>query len=245
MQRPIGDHGNPEAAPFSVALRNEHPLDRSRSPRVGVALQPGGHLGLFPSREHDPAVDPGRLAASVELGDPPHTQQSVCVGTQHQLLQITDPLEVPACIAVKIRRRSLRTSSSTWRQSTASQSMISSSGPFTVTVSNLPIGSGVSDHLVFTGSPDHVSSLSGRAARPYPTGYAATIWRRSQIVRLPVSRCLSVCRHRLLGSSSACRGVAPSPRSAYRQNSPDPNRVVMLRMNKIRPGRVPPLPRGR
>jgi len=29
------------------------------------------------------------------------------------------------------------------------------------------------------------------------------------------------------------------------ERSPDPNGVVMLRMNKIRPGRVPPLPRGR
>ena len=27
--------------------------------------------------------------------------------------------------------------------------------------------------------------------------------------------------------------------------TPDPNGVVMLRMNKIRPGRAPPLPRGR
>ncbi|ETZ96317.1 hypothetical protein I546_7353 [Mycobacterium kansasii 732] len=195
MQRPIGDHGNPEAAPFSVALRNEHPLDRSRSPRVGVALQPGGHLGLFPSREHDPAVDPGRLAASVELGEPPHTQQSVCVGTQHQLLQITDPLEVPACIAVKIRRRSLRTSSSTWRQSTASQSMISSSGPFTVTVSNLPIGSGVSDHLVFTGSPDPRQLPSGRQharIRPVmrlPSGGGA----KSCGCRFPVAfRCVGI-----------------------------------------------------
>ncbi len=99
-QRPIGDHGNPQAAPFSVALRNEHPLDRSRPPRVGVALQPGGHLGLLPSRKHDPAVDPGRLAASVKLGDPPHAQQSVRAGTKHQLLQIADPLEVP-----RLRRR--------------------------------------------------------------------------------------------------------------------------------------------
>src|SRR6516165_2177802 len=63
-------------------------------------------------------------------------------------------LRSPTCVAVKIRRRSRRTSSSTRRQSTASQSLISSSGPFTVTVSNLPIGSGVSDRLVFTGSPD-------------------------------------------------------------------------------------------
>jgi len=92
----------------------------------------------------------------------------------------------------------------------------------------------------------HVSSLSGRATHPYPTGYAPTIRRRSRIVRLPVSRRLSACRRWLLGSSCARWGVAPSSRSAYRQNrSPDPNGVVMLRMNKIRPGRAPPLPRGR
>ena len=65
-------------------------------------------------------------------------------------------------------------------------------------------------------------------------------------MRLPVSRRLSACRRWLLGSSCARWGVAPTSRSAYRQNrSPDPNGVVMLRMNKIRPGRAPPLPRGR
>src|SRR6201993_2157541 len=93
--------------------------------------------------------------------------------------------------------------------------------------------------------PTHVSSLSGRAARPYPTGYAPAIRRRSRIVRLAVSRRLSACRRWLLGSSSARWGVAPSSRLAYRRTLPDPNGVVMLRMNKIRPGRVPPLPRGR
>src|SRR4029079_15270858 len=47
-----------------------------------------------------------------------------------------------------------RTLSSTRRQSTASQSRTSPSGPFTSTVSNLPIGSGISNQLLLTGSPD-------------------------------------------------------------------------------------------
>ena len=37
---------------------------------------------------------------------------------------------------------------------TASQSTTSPSGPFTVTVSNMPLGSSVGVHLVSTGSPD-------------------------------------------------------------------------------------------
>ena len=43
-------------------------------------------------------------------------------------------------------------------------------------------------------------------------------------MRLPVSRCLSACRRWLLGSSSACWGVAPSSRSAYRRRSAGPQR---------------------
>src|ERR1700739_471531 len=63
-------------------------------------------------------------------------------------------LRSPSCVAVKICCRSRRPSSSTRRQSTAPQSMISSSGPFTITVSNLPIGCGVANQLLLTGSPD-------------------------------------------------------------------------------------------
>ncbi len=53
----------------------------------------------------------------------------------------------PALLAVKIRCRNRRTLSSACRQSTASQSKTSSSGPFTVVVSNLSLGSGILDHL--------------------------------------------------------------------------------------------------
>src|SRR6266487_6320789 len=65
----------------------------------------------------------------------------------------------PALDAVKIRCRSRRTSSSTARQSTASQSRTASSGPFAApptgaAASNLPIGSDPYDLVSFTGSPD-------------------------------------------------------------------------------------------
>ncbi len=55
------------------------------------------------------------------------------------------------------------------------------------------------------------------------------------------------CRRLLLGSSCARWGVAPSSRSAYRTTTqhPDPIGVVVLRTSKLRPGRTPPLPRGR
>jgi hypothetical protein len=82
----------------------------------------------------------------------------------------------PALLAVKIRCRSRRTSSSIRRQSTASQSRSSSSGPFTVAVSNFSLGSG---RLAYTRSSQahltHVSSLSGRApARIRPVIHRAT-----------------------------------------------------------------------
>ena len=90
----------------------------------------------------------------------------------------------------------------------------------------------------------HVSSLSGRAhtrIRPVmrqPFGGGAD-------TRVPGFLSPFDRRRSLLGSSCARWGIAPSSRSAYRPSTPDPNGVVMLRMNKIRPGRAPPLPRGR
>ena len=90
---------------------------------------------------------------------------------------------------MKIRCRSRRTLSSTRRQSTASQSRTSPSGPFTATVSNLPIGSGIANQLLLTGSPDPRQLPFGPGNRPYPTSYAATIRRRGRYTgsRFPVA----------------------------------------------------------
>ena len=155
-------------------------------------------------------------------------------------------LRSPSCVAVKICCRSRRTSSSTRRQSTASQSMISSSGPFTITVSNLPIGCGVANQLLLTGSPDPRQLPFGPGSTPVSDQLCGS--HSAEEPNRAVAGFLSPFDRRrwLLGSSCARWGVAPSSRSAYRRKrSPDPNGVVMLRMNKIRPGRVPPLPRGR
>ena len=89
-----------------------------------------------------------------------------------------------ACVAVKILCRSRRTSSSTRRHSTAPQSTTSPSGPFTVTVSNVPIGSGVSVHLASSQTHlTHVGALSGRASARIRPVIAGTIWRRCQRTR--------------------------------------------------------------
>jgi hypothetical protein len=95
LKRPVGDHGNSESAPFPACLGDEHPLDGPGPPRGRAALKPGGHLDLLPAAQHDPAVDPGRLAASVDLRHPSHAQQGIRPGTEHQLLQTTDLVQVP------------------------------------------------------------------------------------------------------------------------------------------------------
>src|SRR6266508_3274579 len=95
LQCPVGDHGNPKPTPLSVRLGDKHPLDGLGAPRGRVVLEPVGQLGLLPSSQHDPAVDPGRLATSVSLRHPPNAQQRVRTGAQHQLLQIADLLQVP------------------------------------------------------------------------------------------------------------------------------------------------------
>ena len=54
------------------------------------------------------------------------------------------------------------------------------------------------------------------------------------------------CRHSLLGSSCPAGEVPPSSQSAYQYPSLDldPDEVSTFHMRQIRPGRVPPIPRG-
>src|SRR6516225_2276751 len=151
-----------------------------------------------------------------------------------------------ALLAVKIRCRSRRTSPSTCRQSTAPQSRTSSSGPFTMMVSNLPLSSSVSDHLLSTGSPDPRQLPFGPGIRPYPTSYAQTTRRRMPVLRPAVSCCLSAIGIGFLGHPAPAGELSlPHGRPTGPQSWPDPNGVVVLHMSKLRPGRAPPLSRGR
>ena len=46
-------------------------------------------------------------------------------------------------------------------------------------------------------------------------------------------------------SSDSRRGIGPSSRSAYRTTGPDPDGVTTFHTHEQRPGRAPPIPRGR
>ena len=122
----------------------------------------------------------------------------------------------PALLAVKIRCRSRRTSSSTCRQSTASQSRTASSGPFTVTASNLSLGSGVCVPQVVTGSPDPRQLPFGPGRHPYPTSYPEDHPAEVLVGRSPVSCRLSAVGIRFLGHPAPAGELEPSSRSAYR-----------------------------
>jgi hypothetical protein len=162
----------------------------------------------------------------------------------------------PACDAAKIRCRSRRTFSSAWPQSTWSHSGKPSSGPFTGTgadapasrlpfmVSNLPFGSGVSAALLRRLTRPASAPFQARA-EPLSGRLCGSHWRRSQFA-VPVSRCLSAAGIRFSGLPAPAGGLRlPHVRPTGRNVLPDPIGVVTFRLVEMRPGWVPPGPRGR
>ena len=109
----------------------------------------------------------------------------------------------------------------------------------------MPIGSGIFNQLLLTGSPDPRQLPFGPGNRPYPTSYAATIRRRGRYTgsRFPV-RLSTVGVGFWVLLRPLGRFSLPHGRPTSGVDPPDPNGVVMLRMNKIRSGRAPPY-RGR
>jgi hypothetical protein len=149
----------------------------------------------------------------------------------------------------------LTVTSSSWaRQSIASQSVATSSGPFTsrAAIANANACAVICVQLVLRfqrpsieaskAHPVHVSSLSGQATaciRPVIQDDC-----EGCSLGVPVSRRLSTYRHWLLGPSCARCGVGPPSRSAYREHLPDRDGVVTFHMVEIRPGWALPAPRG-
>ena len=101
---------------------------------------------------------------------------------------------------MKILRRSRRTCSSCTGQMIWSQSRPSSSGPFTVMVSNLSFGSGGSGTSSSKAHPPHVSphDTAGHQAR-YPASYTETPGWKVPGLRSLLSCCLSATGIRFLG----------------------------------------------
>src|SRR6478752_4437635 len=164
-------------------------------------------------------------------------------------------LRSPALLAVKIRSRRRRTSSSVVPQSIASQSRWSSSGPFTtptttdvavclvVMASNLPFGSGAIVSVSAQAHLTRVSTLSGRAS-PYPASCPGPSTEEpSRVSRFPAAFRPSAFASRVIlcppGNWSSSRST---DRTCWR---PDPDGVTTFRAHELRPGRVPPVSRGR
>ena len=102
LQGPVGDHWDTERAPPACAapLGDIHPPDRPGYPRFGPVLHPLSQVSPGLRGQRHLPVDARGHAASIDLGHPPHADQRVRPGPEHQLLQIADPLEVP-----RLRRR--------------------------------------------------------------------------------------------------------------------------------------------
>ena len=112
-----------------------------------------------------------------------------------------------------------------------------------VAASNLSVGSGV---VVIVSSLAHLTSSARlRARAPGPVSgrlCGTTAWRgRPSRPDFPSP---FGCRPSLLGHPAARRGIRPSSRSAYRHTS-DLHGVTAFRTHELRPGWVPPIPRGR
>ena len=58
-------------------------------------LDPAGQLPLGLRGQHHLTVDARRRATGIALGHPPHADQRVGAGTEHQLLQAADPVRGP------------------------------------------------------------------------------------------------------------------------------------------------------
>lgn len=94
----------------------------------------------------------------------------------------------------------------------------------------------------FTGSPAHVSALSGPAVRPASGRFlATTTWSSSHPPRvpLPFGR-----RHPLLGHPIPPRHSAPLTIGLPDHSGLDPDGVSTFHAHETRPGWAPPLPRG-
>ncbi len=168
----------------------------------------------------------------------------------------------PACDAVKIRCRRRRTRSSTCRQLTNDQSVVSPSGPFTTPtpaaagpaaaalavrvgmVSNLPFGSGVIGSRASQAHQIHVSTLSGRSISSYPASYPGAAdggrpcgTRFPASFRPPALACWIFLRPLRIG--------LPCGRLTRQRSRLDLVGVVVFHMSELRPGWVSSEPRGR
>ena len=212
----VADHRNPQRATAPVLLGHIHPPDRLGRPGTRSLLHPVGQIRLLGRHQRRLPVDPGGLAASVDLRHPAHAQQGVRAGSDHQLLQVPDLFQVPS-----LRRREDPLPQ-------ASYVVLGLAPVHLAPVQDLVLRSvrRVGVQLVPRFRRRHPSALhrlTRLTSAPFQAGAPApirSVMRKSPaeapVVRLPGSRCLFGYRPSLLEPSCARWGVEPSSRSAYR-----------------------------
>ena len=200
---------------------------RPATSRLGAATHRASSA-FVGAGQRDLTVDASRLAASVELRDPPNAHQRVRPATQHQLLQITDLCQVP-CLRRRedplpqtpyvlldlppVDRRSSPGNAlgSVHRTVGTGQRLAPPAvSPWRPTCPSVPAS--LSTKL-FTGSPGPRQHPFGSGQPPVSGQLSETDRRRSRPA-VPVSCRLSAHRHSLLGPSCSRWGVRPSSRSA-------------------------------
>ena len=111
-------------------------------------------------------------------------------------------------------------------------------------VSNLPFGSGVyRSSMSSQAHLAHVSTLSGRAVPV--SGRLSGTTSGGADHHAPVSRCLSAAGVRFLGHPVPAGELGLPHGRPTGACAPDPNGVSTFHTSEIRPGWVPPIPRGR
>ena len=214
-----------------------------------LLLHPVGQLCLGLRGEHHLAIHARRQTTSVALRHPPHAHQRVGARTEHQLLQTADPCEVP-----RLRRREdplpqppyvlLDRPPVNWRPSRGSRPLVRSPRRWSwrPTCPSVP---GLRSSSSLTGSPDRVSTLSRPGTRPVSGRLCGTAGWRSQpsLSRFPVAFRLPAFRFSVIRFPP--RGWALLTVGLPDQTSPDLDGVTTFRTHELRPGWVPPVPRGR
>ncbi len=163
-------------------------------------------------------------------------------------------LKSPACAALKILRRSRRTCSSWIRQSIASQSRLSSSGPFARRAATASAATVSSSRPTCPSVPTPMADRPQRLTRPtsaplrvralarYPASYAGDRWRSGLApgFLLPFGTPAFASWAVLFPPGTSTLLTVGLPDTSPH---PDPDGVATFRMRKLRPGWVPPRPR--
>ena len=214
LQTAVHDHGNAEWARFPLPFGMNTRLTGWRSTSPGGAA-PSRPMRPLHREQHHLTVDSRRRASSIDLRDPPHAQQRVRPGPEHQLLQIADLFEVPC---LRCREDSLPQTPYVLldRPPVDRRPVASDRPPVRSPRRQCPPRPRRGDQLrrhgvqlalrfrchrsvhVFAGSPGPRRHPFGSGQRPYPASYPRATWRRTSHA-LSVSRCLSAAGVRFLG----------------------------------------------